>query len=81
MSMVPNGFAAAFRRFFPDLVGRPVLVALSGGADSVALLCILREVAGELGCEVAAAHVHHHLRGDEADADAATARSCAVGSA
>ncbi len=70
MSMALNGFAAAFRRHFPDLVGRPVLVALSGGADSVALLCILHEVVGELGCEVAAAHVHHHVRGAAADADA-----------
>ena len=68
--MALNGFAAAFRRHFPDLVGRPVLVALSGGADSVALLCILHEVVGELGCEVAAAHVHHHVRGAAADADA-----------
>jgi tRNA(Ile)-lysidine synthase len=65
-----NGFAAAFRRRFPDIVGRPVLVALSGGADSVALACILREAAAELDCEIAAAHVHHHLRGAEADADA-----------
>jgi tRNA(Ile)-lysidine synthase len=68
--MTFNGFAAAFRRRFPDIVGRPVLVALSGGADSVALACILHEAAAELGCEVAAAHVHHHLRGAEADADA-----------
>ena len=67
--MAFNGFAATFRRSFPDIVGRPVLVALSGGADSVALACILHEAAAELGCEVAAAHVHHHLRGAEADAD------------
>jgi tRNA(Ile)-lysidine synthetase-like protein len=68
--MAFNGFAAAFRRRFPDIVGRPVLVALSGGADSTALACILHEAAAELGCEVVAAHVHHHLRGAEADADA-----------
>jgi len=69
--MTLNGFAAGFRRHFPDLVGRPVLVALSGGADSVALLYLLAEAAPELGCVVAAAHVHHHVRGAAADGDAA----------
>jgi len=45
-----------------------VLVAVSGGADSVALLHVL--VA--LGQRVAAAHVHHGLRGADADADMAS---------
>lgn len=46
---------------------RLVLVALSGGADSVALLCVLRE----LGYETVAAHCNFHLRGEESDDDAA----------
>jgi tRNA(Ile)-lysidine synthase len=72
--MTPAEFSASFRRHFPDLVGRPVLVALSGGADSVALLCLLHESIPEIGCAVHAAHVHHHVRGAEADADAAYCR-------
>ncbi len=67
--MAVIGFAAAFRRHFPDLVGRPIAVALSGGADSVALLCLLHEAAGGLGTAAAAIHVHHHARGTDADAD------------
>lgn len=45
----------------------PVVVGLSGGRDSVALLCVL--VAR--GCAVQACHVHHGIRGAEADADEA----------
>jgi tRNA(Ile)-lysidine synthase len=71
MQMTPAEFSAAFRKHFPDLVGKPILVALSGGADSVALLCLLHESLPGIGCPVRAAHVHHHLRGAEADADAA----------
>jgi len=44
-------------------------VALSGGADSVALLRILAERRAELGLVLHAAHLHHGLRGAEADAD------------
>ena len=41
------------------------LVALSGGADSVALLCALLD----LGYRVEAVHCNFHLRGDESDRD------------
>lgn len=45
--------------------GRKSIVALSGGADSVALLLVLRR----LGHRVEAAHCNFHLRGAEADRD------------
>lgn len=45
--------------------GKAVLCGLSGGADSVTLLLCLCE----LGYEVSAVHVNHHLRGEEADRD------------
>ena len=54
--------------------GGRVLVAVSGGADSVALLLGLRSVAREFGLDLAAAHLHHGLRGAEADADLAFVR-------
>src|ERR1700758_3247913 len=44
-------------------------VGLSGGADSVALLCALGDRSRELGLVLHAAHLHHGLRGEEADAD------------
>lgn len=42
-----------------------VLCCLSGGADSVALLLVLRE----LGAEVCACHLNHQLRGEESEQD------------
>ncbi|MDR0671134.1 MAG: tRNA lysidine(34) synthetase TilS [Oscillospiraceae bacterium] len=60
--------------------GARVLCALSGGADSVALLFFLWESRGVLGlARVAAAHFHHGLRGADADGDEAFVRSlCAA---
>src|ERR1017187_10176921 len=49
--------------------GDRVDVAVSGGADSVALLCLLGELRGELGIVLSVAHVNHKLRGAESDED------------
>ena len=51
--------------------GKPMLCALSGGGDSVALLMLLKAYADANAVPLYAAHVHHHLRGEEADGDAA----------
>jgi len=51
------------------------VVAVSGGADSIALLIGLHRIAGELGLLVRAAHLHHGLRGPEADQDLAFVRA------
>jgi tRNA(Ile)-lysidine synthase len=44
-------------------------IGLSGGADSVALTRVLASRAAELGIVLHAAHLHHGLRGAEADRD------------
>lgn len=54
--------------------GQPVLVAYSGGGDSTALLHLLRD-AGVRG--IIACHLHHGLRGEEADRDADFCREVA----
>jgi tRNA(Ile)-lysidine synthase len=57
--------------------GARVLVAVSGGADSTALLLGLRRIAHEFDLELVAAHLHHGLRGADADADLAHVRTLA----
>jgi tRNA(Ile)-lysidine synthase len=49
--------------------GLRLAVGLSGGADSVALTRALAARSSELGVVLQAAHLHHGLRGEEADAD------------
>ncbi|MGH7730305.1 MAG: ATP-binding protein, partial [Candidatus Eiseniibacteriota bacterium] len=49
--------------------GERLLVAVSGGADSVALLLGLHALAPELGLGLHAAHLNHGLRGAESDGD------------
>jgi tRNA(Ile)-lysidine synthase len=50
--------------------GDRLAVAVSGGADSVALLCLLLELRSELGVVLSVAHVNHKLRNQESDEDA-----------
>ena len=51
-----------------------IVVGLSGGADSVCLLYVLAALRKKLGLQLCAVHVHHGLRGVEADADEAYVR-------
>jgi tRNA(Ile)-lysidine synthase len=57
-----------------DSVGESILLALSGGPDSVALLHSLRELEPRFGYRLAAAHLNHRLRGAESDRDEAFVR-------
>lgn len=50
--------------------GDRILVAFSGGADSAALLHLLVKTAAKLEITLAACHVHHGIRGEEAKRDA-----------
>ena len=60
-----------FSQTHPVLVpGDRVLVAVSGGPDSVALLHVLHELRDELGLHLEAAHLQHGIRGAEAQEDA-----------
>jgi len=73
-------------RTFPTLTldtsllkpGTRLAVGVSGGADSVALLCALVDRSRELGLVLHVAHLHHGLRGAEADADLEFCRDLAA---
>ena len=55
--------------------GSRVLVAVSGGCDSICLLHLLWTQREERGLEVFAAHVEHGIRGEESLRDAAFVES------
>lgn len=69
MTPTDNDILQLTRRGIDDAGGldteRPVGVALSGGADSVALLALLTD----LGYRCVALHCNFHLRGQESDRD------------
>ncbi len=68
MKRILNALQPADRshRFFPS--GSSILIALSGGPDSVALALIIKSLANNRRIRLAAAHINHGLR-PEADRD------------
>ena len=50
------------------------LIGLSGGADSVLLTLLMRELSVREGFPIACLHVHHGIRGEEAERDLAFSR-------
>jgi tRNA(Ile)-lysidine synthase len=49
--------------------GAAIIVAFSGGADSVALLSFLNSIKEKYRLRIIAAHINHGIRGEEADRD------------
>jgi tRNA(Ile)-lysidine synthase len=66
---LPQSVLAYIRRQGLIHAGDRVGVAVSGGADSVALLRIILELRKELGIVLSVVHFNHQLRGKEADTD------------
>ncbi|MHC1767666.1 MAG: tRNA lysidine(34) synthetase TilS [Verrucomicrobiia bacterium] len=58
--------------------GARVLVAVSGGLDSMVLLSILALLAPKHGWDLVVAHFNHQLRGESSDADEAFVREAAT---
>ena len=74
---VPDIALDSIREFHMIAAGDRVAVACSGGADSTALLFLLRELAEQLGWVLSVAHLNHGLRGAESDADVSFVRQLA----
>src|SRR5436305_6953667 len=68
---------ATVERYGMFSAGQRVGVAVSGGADSVCLLYILRELAAQWNLCLTVLHLDHQLRGDESTADARFVRELA----
>ncbi len=73
-----SAYAYAERAFFNAVAGEPMsqhlsggaLLALSGGKDSVLLFTLFSAYAKRKNIPFAAFHLHHGIRGEEADRDA-----------
>ena len=65
-----KGVERLLRDVDPVLTNAPIVVAVSGGADSLALLLLLAQLREALGLTLHVAHLDHGLRGSSARADA-----------
>ena len=70
-----NKLLSFLRRYDMVSEGDHVVCALSGGADSVAMLFAFYLLKEKLGIQLSAAHFNHHLRGEESDRDEAFVRA------
>lgn len=66
-----RNFITEWRRLGLPFLGETVVIAVSGGADSVSLLLALHDLVKrkKLRHRIVAAHFNHRLRGAESDAD------------
>src|SRR5207302_10154110 len=68
LNTVPEAIAAALQRA-AIRPGATILVGLSGGADSVALMHALLELRERFDLRIVAAHLNHRIRALESDRD------------
>ena len=74
---MPLSIADKFRRSVLETIrwrelvteNSSILIAVSGGADSTALLYVLHSLIEKMTLRIAAVHIHHGLRGEDADRD------------
>ncbi len=76
MSGVAEEFAARMDELAPS---SRVVVAVSGGLDSMALLALMSCFTRQRGGALVVAHFNHHLRGHESDDDEEFVRQAAAG--
>jgi tRNA(Ile)-lysidine synthase len=76
--MIERQIVATIKRYDMLRRGDRVLVAVSGGADSTALLAVLRSLAPEMGLELHVAHLDHGWRGRASAEDAEFVRRQAI---
>ncbi len=71
MNSFVRNLITEWRRLKLSSGGETVVIAVSGGADSLALMLAWRSYSrqGKLDIRLVAAHFNHQLRGEEADAD------------
>jgi tRNA(Ile)-lysidine synthase len=69
-----TGVLETIRAYAMLAPGEHAVVAVSGGADSIALLLCLHALAPRLGCDLRVAHLNHCLRGKEGEEDEAFVR-------
>ncbi len=74
-----NKLSATLRRYAMVQPGDAVVCAVSGGADSMALLWAMYLLQDKLDISVSAAHFNHGLRGAESDRDEAFVRDFCAG--
>jgi tRNA(Ile)-lysidine synthase len=75
--VIQEKFRKVIRKSQLISLGDRVLVAVSGGPDSVALLHVLYNLQDELGLHLEVAHLEHGIRGEEAKDDARFVRELA----
>lgn len=64
-------------KFYPPEAGQEILVAVSGGVDSMVLLHILKKMSAGQRWKLSVAHFNHRLRGQASDGDEAFVRKTA----
>jgi tRNA(Ile)-lysidine synthase len=65
-----NKFLAFVRKNSLVQPGEKVLLAVSGGADSIAMLALFEQVSRCIPCTICVAHLNHKIRGKSAAGDA-----------